>query len=351
MNFHENFWGINLALFMVGGIATWISGFRLSTTVDQLSNILGMGKAFAGMVLLGFATSLPEIATTVTASTINNPELAASNLMGGLSMQLAVLAIADVLFLRSGALTFVTPSPALLVSGVLLILEIAVAIMAFSCGELSLFGHLGVWPILLLGLYLLAVYVMLHSEKKETWKAVNVPEELPSMDEEENENSNNRNKDNKIKLISIFLLLCTAVLISGTLVSLTADALSQQLDISSGFIGATMVAIATSLPELSTTASAMRSGLYIMAVSNIFGTNILEVALLFVADISYTEGSIIDSAGNLPVYSAALGIVLTAIFLWGMLERNDRRFYGIGLDSFLVLVTYCSAMLLLYTVQ
>ena len=65
------------------------------------------------------------------------------------------------------------------------------------------------------------------------------------------------------------------------------SALSEQTGLGASFIGATLLASSTSLPELSTTITAVRIGSYDMAVANIFGSNLIMVALILPADVAY----------------------------------------------------------------
>lgn len=87
-----------------------------------------------------------------------------------------------------------------------------------------------------------------------------------------------------------------------------------------------------------------------MAFSNILGTNLLEVALLFVADLAHA-GPLLATGGPFGVAAAALGILLTCIYLVGLLERRDRSFLRLGVDSWAVVAVYLGGMTLLYTIR
>jgi cation:H+ antiporter len=65
---------------------------------------------------------MPEVATTAGAVVEGYPTLAATNLLGGISMQIAVLALVDGLALRGEALTHFSGNPAFLMQGVILAL-------------------------------------------------------------------------------------------------------------------------------------------------------------------------------------------------------------------------------------
>lgn len=113
-----------------------------------------------GVVLLGVAPSLPEVATTVTAGFLDNAQPAAGNLMGGVALQIVVLAIAD-FFASRRSLTLRITDPTLLVQHVVLVLLLRLTIAGMAVGEpFSLLG-VGVWPLVLAAVYaggLLLVY-------------------------------------------------------------------------------------------------------------------------------------------------------------------------------------------------
>lgn len=86
-----------------------------------------------------------------------------------------------------------------------------------------------------------------------------------------------------------------------------------------------------------------------MAAANILGTNSLEIALFLPADAAYRKGPIFDVLDHSAIFLAALGIIVTALYLWGILERRDRTILGMGYDSFLVLFVYIAGMLIYST--
>jgi cation:H+ antiporter len=148
-----------------------------------------------------------------------------------------------------------------------------------------------------------------------------------------------------------FAMVILVVLPGGWLVTKTAEAVAVQTGIGSTFVGATLLAIASSLPELSTTTQAARRGAYRMAVSNIFGSNALDLALLFAADVSYRGGPILAHAGTAAILTAALGIVLTSVYLIGLMIRGSRTTLRLGWDSWLVLLVYAGGIALLYNLE
>jgi len=141
------------------------------------------------------------------------------------------------------------------------------------------------------------------------------------------------------------------MLLGAVFAQSASDVLAVQTGLGSGFVGATLVTLATSLPEVSPTFSAVRIGAYGMAVANILGTNALAIALFFLADLFYYDGLILLALDRSAIILAALGIVVTCLYLWGLLERRDHTILGMGIDSAAVLVLYTGGMVVLYLVR
>ena len=350
IDLQENSLLLNFFLFSLAAGGVWLCGSRLSYYVDLIADRTGIGKAFAGALLLGGATSLPELATTLSASLSGAAELAGNNLLGGVVMQIAVLAVLDAFFLRGKPLTLFSPKASLLVQGVFLIQMLSFSILFLISGELLVVWGVGLWPVLLFLAYLFCLRVFHRYEGNPRWEPageVKQPVESPRDVKDAHPQYQGVSTG---QLILRFVLAAGGVLVSGFIVARSGEVLADQSGLGQSLIGATLVALATSLPEVSTTWTAVRFGAYSMAVANILGTNLLEVALFLPADITYRDGSIIDAMQPSSSFLAALGIICTSVYLWGILERRDRTILGMGYDSAIVLLLYACGMSLYYQV-
>ncbi|MEZ6090325.1 MAG: hypothetical protein R3C05_20325 [Pirellulaceae bacterium] len=205
------------------------------------------------------------------------------------------------------------------------------------------------WPIILSLAFLGSMWVIYRYEGEPRWEPrgdiAQPPESARDLKDAHHESFSSVSTR---RLIGFFAIACLVVLTGGFIVAKTGEVIAEQSGIGQSFVGATLVALATSLPELSTTYSAVRFGAYSMAAANILGTNSLEVALFLPAEIAYREGPIFDAMQPSSSMLASLGIVVTALYLWGILERRDRTIFGMGFDSFAVLVVYALGLTLFY---
>lgn len=341
---------ITFLVFTVAAMVVWTAGTKLSGYVDVYADRTGVGKAFAGALLLGGATSLPELATTLTASISGAANLAGTNLLGGVAMQIAVLALIDVFVLRGKPLTLFSPKASLLMVGVLLISLIALSSAAVSSGELVSVANVGFWSLFLFACYVVSMWTIYSYEGNPRWEPRGEVAEPPESARDLKDAHQSRYAESSNgALIGYFLLASLFVLIGGYFVAKSGEAIAEKTGIAQGFVGATLVALATSLPELSTTYSAVRFGAYSMAAANILGTNSLEIALFLPADIAYRDGLIFESLRPTDCFLASLGVIVTALYLWGILERRDRTVFGMGFDSCLVLIVYLGGLAVYYT--
>lgn len=349
---------LNGLLFALAAAAIWWAGTRLEGCADSISRRTGLGQAFTGMLLLAAATSLPEVATTVTAvALLDNPTLAVHNLLGGVALQTAIIAVADRAKNRRGALTFFTPKFVLLIEGVGLVLLLQLTIAGISArGEPAILGTSS-WLVLLFLAYVALMYLVYRYRDQSRWTPTRVDDDVQKEAPADDAGPNEESHRSTTTLWLIFAGLSLVVLSGGWLATQTAELLAEQTGLGAAFLGATLLAAATSLPEVSTTIAATRNGRYTVAVSNIFGSNAFDVALLFVAEILYRGGTILGQGGEnghgerSVVFVATIGSIMTCIYLWGLMERENRTLLGVGRDSAMAVVFYVGAMAVLYFIQ
>ncbi|WP_375176029.1 sodium:calcium antiporter [Pseudooceanicola sp.] len=332
----------NLALFIGAAVVVWIAGTRLSRLADAIARRTGIGQATLGVLLLGGVTSLPEIAVAGSAAWAGNGPLAVNNLLGGFTMQVAILALADAVY-RRGALTTAVPDPVVLLQGTLGIVLMSLIVAAVAVGDVVVMGA-GLWSWAIFAAFLAALRMLAQAEGSLDWEVMGEPpsEDLPDVETPDYDTAG---------LVLRTAAVAAAIFLSGWLLSTTAESLAETTGLGQSFFGAVFVAIATSLPEVSTVVAAMRLRRYVMAVSDILGTNLFDIALILVVDLAYAGPAVLNEAGSFSILAGVLGIVITGIYLAGLIERRDPAVAGIGFDSIAVVVTYLGGIALLFTLR
>lgn len=347
---------VNAVAFAAAAAVIWWAGVRLERAADEISDRTGLGQAFTGVLLLATATSLPEVATTVTAIVfVGDPTLAVYNLLGGVAFQTLLLVGADLRQRRRGALTYFSPRFELLLQGLALVLLLQLAIAGQAAGGRPSVLSVSLWPVLIVLVHLTALYTTRRYHGAPRWKP-SKEDDLPAgpgaeaRQAPEPEPAPGRRRP----IGHVWLAFAGAsvlVLAGGWLAATTADVLAQRTGLGSAFLGATLLALATSLPELSTTLAASRGGRYPLAISNVFGSNSFDVSLLLLADVLYRKGPILADVHGPVVFVAAVGAAMTCLYVWGLVERQNRAVLRMGWDSAAALLLYAAGMTVLWFLQ
>ena len=334
-------------IFGISAIFVWGAGTRLASYGDELSERFSLSREFIGLIFLATVTELPEIVTTITAARFGNASLVLGNMFGGITMQTAILAVAD-FFLVRNALTSWPRKPNHTLLAVLLITLLAMLLAITFLGDFAIVMNIGLGAIFLSGAYPVVIGMLRKFDEKVNWAPIDLPEEslqeaglLPR--------DRPLNKTATRSLLVFSAVTSLVILVAGVALAVTADLIAEKSSLGSSFIGISLLAAATSLPELSTTLAAARLGAYTMAISNIFGSNLIMLALILPADIAYREGPILSAADPSVQFSIAVGIVVTAIYAAGILIRRTPSLLGAGLDSWLVMSVYVGMLVALYS--
>lgn len=351
-------------IFAAAAGLVWFSGTRLSRYTDALAKKTGIADVVVGTLLLGGVTSLPEVVTTVTASADGDAAIAINNLFGGVALQVTILAIGDVM-VRKRAITSLIGSPVVQLQGIVGILLLLTAASAVVVGDYA-FAHIGIGSVFILifflgGFYLINYFQSIHWWKSDPETRDDIAQVRESMEQEIREEEAREKEEEeekrrsfmsmlKTRLFLYLVLSALGILIAGYTVVQTGQAISAKTGLGSSVVGAIFIALATSLPEVSTTIASVRIKKYRLAFSNIFGTNIFTVGFVVLADVFFTEGPVLNEVDKFSVFGALLGALLTTVYLIGLSVRYKKTFLNMGYDSLLVLIGYFSGVVIMLSV-
>ena len=324
-------WTWIAALFVAAAALVWWAGMRLPACVAAIEARTGIGQAFAGMVLLGGITTLPELATASSAAAIGAGKLAVNNAFGSIAFNLVLLAVGDAVSGRR-ALTSIIAKPATLLQGVMGMVLLAVAAAAAASADTRFLGA-GLWTWALFAATMAALWIASRYEHRPAWCVV---EPSPPGDAPDRQ---------PLQFDMSALLWRTAglallILIGGSVLATTGDEISTRSGINAGLVGFLLVALGTSLPELSTVVGAIKQRRYELAMGDIFGANLFNIAILLVVDLVHPGQPVMTLVGPFEATAALLGLVLTGFYVIGLFERRDRTVGRMGYDSIAAVVTY-----------
>ncbi|WP_299210321.1 hypothetical protein [uncultured Tateyamaria sp.] len=345
MGYLSNSLPLTMLVFAISAFAVWVAGARLAYLADALSDRLKLAKSVVGLVFLSTATSLPEIATTLTAAVQGVQALVLNNLFGGIALQTAILAMSD--FWARGAITNYPRKANHALEATLLVLMLGLVIVILMVGEPFAIAGVGAGSVILAVVYAGVLWLLRSYDEASDW----VPVDLPDPDPLPFPAPTGLTKASTKLLTAQAVLACAVILIFGSLLVLSAESMAIQSGLGASFIGVTLLAAATSLPELTTSITAVRMGAYTLAISNIFGSNLIMLVLVFPADILFHSGPVLRTTSPIVLTSLGFAIVVTAIFLTGLLIRRKPRLGNVGLDSVLVLISFVASLLVYYSLR
>ena len=333
--------GLLVLIFAASAAAIWAAGTILGRTTDVLDRRLGIGAAFGGLILLAVVTNLPEIAITASAAAQDNLGLAVGNLVGGIAIQTVVLAVLDLCSGRDRPLTFLAASLLLVLEGAAVIVIVAVALMGTQLPAST--NVLGASPasVAILALWVGGLLVIRRAQGHLPWKAEAMESE-PGRTRERRRGAPEpkpTKERSTARIAAVFAGCALVTLIAGVAIERAGDELAGKMGLQGAVFGATFLAAATALPEVSSGLASVRIGDNSLAFSDIFGGNAFLPVLFLMADLVAGHPAL-PSAANTDQWMAGLGIVVTGIYVLGLVMRPPRKRAGMGADSLAVVVVY-----------
>ena len=329
-------------VFAAGAAATWVAGIALSKTTDALDVRLGLGDDLGGLLLLSFAGSLPELAITVSAAAQGNLPLAAGNLIGGIAVQTMVLLICDAVADRERPLTYLVGALTPVLEGLLVVLVVAgVEMGALLKPSTAIGGVVSPASVAICAVWGVGLYVINRARKDPRWR-VEMPGSRPGRRhrrERHPEQPHPYAAATTARVALLFGAACAVTLIAGVALEESGNELANHLGVNGVVFGATVLATATALPEISSGIGAVRLGDHALAVGDIFGGNAFQVCLFLLADL-VAGRPVLPTAGSLNAWLAALGVALTAVYGFGVIGRPSRCHARLGPDSLLALAVF-----------
>lgn len=148
-------------------------------------------------------------------------------------------------------------------------------------------------------------------------------------------------------LVARLAFLALLILVGGVVLSQTGGAIAERTGLGTGLVGMVLLAAATSLPEVSIVTVASRAGQHELAVGDIFGANLFNVAMIFIIDAVSLGEPVLGTGTSFEIVAALLGAIMIGVFVVGLLERADRTVLRVGYDSAAVLLIYASGIIIL----
>lgn len=144
-----------------------------------------------------------------------------------------------------------------------------------------------------------------------------------------------------------FLIVAAITVYTATKLSKYADVISEKTAVGGMLIGSMLLAGATSLPEITTSYTAVMLNNPDLAVGSILGSNLFNLVILAFLDLYFRKDQFFERVWTQHRYTIGIGIALMFIILFSLRLNVMYIILGIGIDTFIILFGYIVGMIIL----
>lgn len=324
-----------IAQFSLAALAIVIAGSFLTRAADRIAEITGFGRLLIGSILLAGATSLPELSVDISAVRQGLDDVAVGDLLGSSLFNLLILAIADLVHKQRGLMLSRAAAAHALSAATSILLTAIAGIMILSRFGVSFWG-IGLGSLAVFAAYALGARVIYFDQRLSRAK-------VDAEGESEPRPARGERRSALRRAIVQFVCAAAAILVAAPFVAESAGRIAELSGLGGTFVGTTIVAFSTSLPELVATIAAARMGAYDLALGNIFGSNAFNMAMLLPVDIA-SDGPLLSSVSPTHALTAFWVVLITSVAVIGELYHVEKRRRALEPDALMVIVLVIAAL-------
>ncbi|KHE72402.1 sodium:calcium antiporter [Halobacillus sp. BBL2006] len=324
---------IVFTLFFLSGISTFFIASSLSIFGDAVKEKSRVSSAFMGAII-GVAISLPELTSSVTAIIIDSPDLAVGNLVGSNLFNIMGLAIFDIVYRRYQIMTHATVESKLY--GWLVIFMTLIVIAGLSLTLPAPIFHVSYTSIAIILIYFIGSKLI---NDRTEYKGRKVKRQNKKYD------------DYTYKQVLVrFIGSALAIMVIGSILTLTAERISAITGIGASFIGSFLVAISTSLPDAVSVGTALKLRNFNLGISSLLGSNAFNLMILAITDIMYFRGNLLENASPANIITGVTSIVFILLVIVSI-TRKKARSWNYLWPSIIIIVSYFATTYLVFQIK
>jgi cation:H+ antiporter len=303
---------IQLLILIVSLVGLAASSHYAIRSVEKLVEITGLSEASAGFIILAVLTSTPEILVAVFSVIQGNAAVSIGDILGSNVFNIgAVLGIMGVLGYTKVCCTDLLMELTDMLS-IIVVIPLILVVSQYGIVEI---------PSQIIGAVLLAAFLVntyLIAKKRTPPVYAN--------------NVKTISKRKKSVVVATLLLSFAVVVISAQLTVYSASNIAEALGIPIILVGAKIVAIGTSLPELTLDLAAVRRGRMQLAIGGIIGSNLTNLTLIL-GLVLLASPFTVDLAVFIEIIPF---LMITTVIFWRFIMRGGVSKVG----GALLLLTY-----------
>lgn len=328
-----------IGFFICTGLIIY-AGAKLSKYGDIIAEKTGLGRAWIGMVLIASVTSLPELVTGISAVTFAGvPNIAIGDVLGSCVFNMLIISFLDANY-RVMPISTKAHQGNILAAGFGILLIGIVSLSIYMGKEILPLGWIGSYSIVFIIIYMVAMRLVYQYEKRLIAEALK--EKAAEL-----KYKGISTRDAVIK----YSINAVIVIAAATFLPAIGEGIAEQTGLGQTFVGNIFIAIATSLPEVVVSLSAIKIDAVDLAIGNLFGSNIFNIFILAIDDIFFTQGPLLSFASPDHIISAQSAIIMMTIAVIGLTYRATKKRLFLAWDTIMIVMVYITNIMLLYVMR
>lgn len=309
--------------FFVVALVVVIASKRLADNAETIEQHSSFNPIFMGLILSA-ATSLPELVSSLTSISLGNDVTAVSNVLGSNVFNVFALAVINLLMYKRKIFRRV-PEETFSTAWIAIIMYTLMVLTLMSTHLLGVGLMLPRMPITITSLLIGGLYCY------SVFKSGNDSDEVHDLNEKVSLSKNYRE----------FLILVVINVFASMILAHKAEDIVLLTGLSEGVVGAVLVGIATSLPEIITCYALIKKNKNVMAVTSILGSNTFNFLTFVLLDFSTSHSIYINLDLSIWIFGMA-GLFMSIIMLF--MGKIRGRFYMV--PSLVIICLYLGAVYL-----
>jgi cation:H+ antiporter len=319
--------------FIACTLVIMFAGAKLSKYGGIIADLTGLGRTWIGVVLIASVTSLPELITGVASVALHNlPDIAAGDVLGSCMFNIVIIALLD--FLSPAKPVLSAGGKSHILNGAFGIAGLGIINISLLLGpEVPVLGWAGIYsPVLLVG-YLFSMRLLFKLEQRSSEK------EEPDASGQD---------ISKTRAFTIYGINAALIIAAASFLPRLGQRIAEMTGLEQSFVGTLFIAMSTSLPEFVITYTALRRGARDLALGNLFGSNLFNMAILAVEDLVFTSGPLLSAISRSHAATANSAVLMTAIALVGLAYGGRGKHLGFGWASVALILVFITGTFLSY---
>jgi cation:H+ antiporter len=317
-------------------LVIFFSGRAVAKYGDIIAIRTGLGRVWIGVVLLALVTSLPELFTGISSVTlVGAPDLTVGNLFGANAFNLFNLALLDITY-RYGSL-FGMVSPVQRLTGWFSMVLVAIAAVSIFISRYFFdmgLGWIGWYTPVIILLYLFFMWQIFRSQQRQPAR--------PLIEQPDYGGAT------MSRVYLYFVISAVLIIGAGTWLAVIGDEIAAITGWGESFVGSLLIGFSTTLPEITVSFTAIRLGAVDMAVANMIGSNLFNMAIIPIDDLLYAPGPLLNAVSTSHLITAGAVILMTGVFIAG-LHFRPKRYFRVSWCSLLLIVLFLAQAYFSYT--